>query len=109
MMDRGSELGNLIRLLRKNRGLTLDNLSDLTGLSKSNLCTLETRLNPRPSASTIHKIAQALGVSVDFLIAKGPLISFREELSNELIRRIRNLSKEQQDLIGRIVDSLAKL
>ena len=51
-------LGEKIRKLRKEKGLTLDKLADLTGSSKSYIWELENKNPPRPSAEKLAKIAE---------------------------------------------------
>ncbi|EKD39268.1 MAG: XRE family transcriptional regulator [uncultured bacterium] len=57
------DIGHQIRSLRNRRGLTLQDLADLTGLSKPNLSQIENNLVTPPIA-TLLKIATALGVSI---------------------------------------------
>ena len=56
-------LGNKIRNLRKQRALTLQEVSDLTGLSKPLLSQLENNIAAPPIA-TLIKISTALGVKI---------------------------------------------
>ena len=56
-------LGNKIRNLRKQRALTLQEISDLTGLSKPLLSQIENNLAAPPIA-TLIKISTALGVKI---------------------------------------------
>lgn len=56
-------LGNKIRNLRKQRALTLQEVSDLTGLSKPLLSQIENNLAAPPIA-TLIKISTALGVKI---------------------------------------------
>ncbi|MCP3943728.1 MAG: helix-turn-helix domain-containing protein [Desulfobacteraceae bacterium] len=56
-------LGNKIRSLRKQRALTLQEISDLTGLSKPLLSQIENNLTAPPIA-TLIKISTALGVKI---------------------------------------------
>ena len=60
--------GEKIRALRKENGLTLDQLADKTESSKSYIWELENKNPPRPSAEKLSAIAGALGVTVDYLI-----------------------------------------
>jgi transcriptional regulator with XRE-family HTH domain len=60
-------MGVRIRNLRKDRGLTLDALAAKSGCSKSYLWELEKRPHNRPSAMKLAAIAQALGVTIDYL------------------------------------------
>lgn len=57
------DLGNQIRKLRKKRGLTLQELSGLTGLSKPNLSQIENNI-VTPPVATLLKISSALGVQI---------------------------------------------
>jgi transcriptional regulator with XRE-family HTH domain len=57
------DLGNQLRKLRKSRSLTLQELSDLTGLSKPNLSQIENNI-VTPPISTLLKISSALGVQI---------------------------------------------
>lgn len=56
-------LGNKIRNLRKHRALTLQEVSDLTGLSKPLLSQIENNIAAPPIA-TLIKISTALGVKL---------------------------------------------
>lgn len=60
-----------IRSLRKGRGMTLQNLADLTGLTKGYLSKVERGLKS-PPFSTLNQLAAALQVDVAFLLREGP-------------------------------------
>ena len=60
--------GAKIRTLRKEKGLTLDQLAERTDSSKSYIWELENKNPPRPSAEKIAKIAAELGVTSDYLM-----------------------------------------
>jgi transcriptional regulator with XRE-family HTH domain len=57
------DLGNQLRKLRNKRSLTLQDLSNLTGLSKPNLSQIENNI-VTPPISTLLKISSALGVQI---------------------------------------------
>lgn len=57
------DIGSQVRELRNARELTLQDLADLTGLSKPNLSQIENNLVTPPIA-TLLKISSALGVSI---------------------------------------------
>ncbi|GAO52950.1 helix-turn-helix domain-containing protein [Novosphingobium sp. MD-1] len=61
-------LGDRIRALRKERGLTLDQLAEQSGSSKSYIWELENKNPPRPSAEKLIKIADKLGTTIEFLL-----------------------------------------
>ncbi len=56
-------IGSKVRQLRKQRGLTLQEVSDLTGLSKPLLSQIENNIAAPPIA-TLIKISTALGVKI---------------------------------------------
>lgn len=58
-------LGSQIRKLRNKRQLTLQELADLTGLSKPNLSQIENNF-VTPPIPTLLKIASALGVAIGY-------------------------------------------
>jgi transcriptional regulator with XRE-family HTH domain len=61
-------LSDKIKRYRKKKGLTLEQLGELTGSSKSYMWELENRNPPRPSAEKITRIAAALGFTPEFLL-----------------------------------------
>src|SRR4051812_14565399 len=61
-------VGARIRALRKKKNLTLDQLADQAGLSKSSLWELENKDPPRPSGEKLAGIAKTLEVTVDYLL-----------------------------------------
>lgn len=61
-------LGEKIRTLRKQQGLTLDQLALQVSASKSSIWELENKEKARPSADRIDAIAQALGVTSAYLL-----------------------------------------
>jgi transcriptional regulator with XRE-family HTH domain len=90
-----------IKALRKKAKLTLDQLADRAGLSKSYLWELENRELPRPSGEKLAGLARALDVTVDYLLGSENLESaedkafFREyqAMSPEARARLRKLAK----------------
>lgn len=73
-------LGNKIRKLRKLRSLTLQEVSNLTGLSKPLLSQIENNIAAPPIA-TLIKISTALGVKISHF--------FQEQEENERIVVVR--------------------
>lgn len=66
--DRIKRLGAKIRTLRKERGLTLKSLAQLSGLSHPFLSQVERGL-ARPSMNSLHQISEALGTNASWLLA----------------------------------------
>lgn len=62
-----SPLGDKIRARRTERKISLESLAAMTGSSKSYIWELENRENPKPSAEKLTRIADALGVTLEYL------------------------------------------
>jgi transcriptional regulator with XRE-family HTH domain len=62
------KFGQRIKELRTAQKLTLEQLAQETGSSKSYIWELENKDPPRPSAEKLADIAKALGVTTDYLI-----------------------------------------
>ena len=87
-----------IEKLRKEKGWSINYLAMECGLTQSTLNNLYSR-NTEPKISTLRAICGAFGITLsDF---------FKEEESeDELIRRIKGLSKENKTALLQIVKNL---
>ena len=65
-----STIGNNIKRLRQEKGLSQDKLSKLADLSLNTVVKIELDESPNPTIETIQRIAKALEVSVDDLLKK---------------------------------------
>lgn len=63
-----NSVGGRIQALRKKQGLTLERLAEKAKCSKSYIWELENRNPPRPSAEKLSNIAEALDVTMDYLL-----------------------------------------
>ena len=61
-------LGKKLKYHRNQKGYSLDKLAEITKSSKSYLWELENRDTRKPSAEKLTKIAQAIGVTTDYLL-----------------------------------------
>ena len=70
--DQGApqSVGERIKAHREKTGLSLNQVADAAGISKSALHDLETKLNVRPSAELLYNVAEALNTTVAFLLGK---------------------------------------
>jgi transcriptional regulator with XRE-family HTH domain len=64
--DKGT-MSQRITLLRKQLGMTQNDLADKAGVSKAQMSRYMTK-DAQPSANVLSKMATALGVSTDFLL-----------------------------------------
>lgn len=78
-------LGTKIRKLRHRRSLTLQEVSDLTGLSKSLLSQIENDASA-PPIPTLIRIGRALGVKISYF--------FREKSTNQRISLVRRHARQ---------------
>ncbi|MCX7845808.1 MAG: helix-turn-helix transcriptional regulator [Dictyoglomaceae bacterium] len=98
-------IGNKIRKLRKEKNLTLEELSKKTGLSLSYISLIERGLK-NPSLKALEKIAECFGIN--------PAIFFKEEDINEkesievFLRANTNLDEEERKMIIQLIESLEK-
>ncbi|TVY05654.1 helix-turn-helix domain-containing protein [Paenibacillus cremeus] len=61
-------IGDNITSLRKQRGLTLSELAERTGISKSYLSNIERNLKQNPSIHIIEKLSEVLKVDLKVLV-----------------------------------------
>lgn len=78
-------LGAKIRRLRQRRGMTLQEVSILSGLSKSLLSQIENEASA-PPLTTLIRIAKALGVNIGFF--------FREKRNEQRISVVRQADRQ---------------
>jgi transcriptional regulator with XRE-family HTH domain len=69
--------GNKIKVMRIEKGISLNKLSELTGISKSYLSLIERNIQKNPSIDILSKLAKALEMEVEDLVR-------REQEDNEL-------------------------
>ena len=95
-----------IRKYRKDKGITLKQLSDKTGISFSAIAMYE-RGSAEPSLEKIQRIAEELGVNVEDILGEThkPIPKLSEDLSGTTVFRI---IEKQQDTIAKQQDIIDK-
>ncbi len=99
-----------IKTLRKQKKFTLQEMSDLTGLTKGYLSKIE-RSKKAPPYSTLNRIAMALGVDSAFLlgerlnISEDTRLSFTKKNQGKIVDIVRTLS--EGSLYGYSYEALA--
>ncbi len=71
--EHAAAFGREVRQARTNRGMTLDALSAATGMAKSYLSQIETGYAPPPRDDKVRRIAEALGLDPEVLVARAHL------------------------------------
>lgn len=61
-------IGTNIKKLRRQKKFSQEKLARLTDISLNTLTKIESGFTKKPSIQTIHKIAKALGISLDDLV-----------------------------------------
>jgi len=97
-------LGTKINKLRKEKKLTLEQLADLTGSVKSYIWELENKAPPRPSADKLSKIADKLGVTLDYLLDEGETIQKEDAIDAKFYRKYQKMDSSTKDKIRQMVE-----
>ena len=79
-------LGQHIQMLRKQAGLTQDDLSDKANLAYSTLAKIERGAIKNPSVFTIARLAESLSVSVEDLLSDDSIEGLRKTPADESIQ-----------------------
>lgn len=101
----GTKLGDKLKDLRKQKGLTLEKLADLAGLSKSYLWELENRESQRPSAEKLTSLADVLGVAVSYFIEEDVRAPEERHKDEAFFRNYQKLEPEAKEQLRRILDT----
>lgn len=86
-------IGERLKTLREERGYSLTKLADLAGVSKSYLSYLERDLRDNPSLQFLSKIADALDVTLEYLIGMEYANTAEKELDAEWKELIDSLDR----------------
>lgn len=98
------EFGEKVKALRKMRGWTLDELADMTGLSKGYLSRLERGLKPETRES-LHALAEVFSLPSSLLLHPTAPVDRLAEIS-EILEQIVQLSPEQVDAVSQMIRAL---
>lgn len=96
--------GSKIVKLRKQKGLNRDDLGKIVGSSGAMIGKYE-RNQMTPSVEMAKKIAEALGISLDYLTGSTSFIINDKKMLYRL-KLLDKVSKEQRDTILGVMDSL---
>lgn len=99
-------LGEKIRAERKRLALTMDELAARTESSKSYIWELENRPVVRPSADKIKRIADALGVSFEYLLDADKSEMSRSETDEVFFRKIGRLDATKRAQLEKFLKAI---
>jgi transcriptional regulator with XRE-family HTH domain len=100
-----SPLGDKLRALRQQKKLSLEQLAELTGSSKSYLWELENRDDPNPSADKLSKLAAALDVTAEFLLSAAHPTPDADVVDEAFFRKYKALPESTKRQIRKILDA----
>ena len=100
--------GEKIRELRKAKKLTLDQLAEQTGSSKSYIWELENKNPPRPSAEKIAKIADVLDTTTDYLMDTEGHQDRKTSEDDAFFRKYQTMDETQKQTIRQMLDIIKK-
>lgn len=100
-------LGEKLKHHRNEKGYSLDKLAEITGSSKSYLWELENRDARKPSAEKLTKIAQALGVTTDYLL-DDKATADEDVLQEAFFRKFNQLEDDDKKKIEQMIDAWGK-
>lgn len=103
-----TRLGEKLHELRKQRGLTLEKLAELAGLSKSYLWELENRESQRPSAEKLTALADALGVAAAYFFEEDVRAPQERHLDEAFFRGYQKLDPEAKEQLRKILGTFKK-
>lgn len=101
-----SQLGIKINELRRARGLTLEQLAQASGSSKSYMWEIENKDVARPSAEKLEKIAANLGVTAAFLIDATQAQPDQNVEDTAFFQRFQKADPAVKNRLRRIFDAL---
>lgn len=99
-------LGEKIRTERKRLKLTLEELAEKTGSSKSYIWELENRPVVRPSAEKISKIAEVFGVTVEFLLDDEKQELTESDADQVFFRKITQLNSTKRAQLEKFLKAI---
>jgi transcriptional regulator with XRE-family HTH domain len=101
-----SKLGTKINELRRQKGLTLEQLAQATDSSKSYMWEIENKEVARPSAEKLERIAIVLGVTAGFLMDASQDQPTETDKDAAFYRKYQKADSEVKEKLKRILDVL---
>jgi transcriptional regulator with XRE-family HTH domain len=99
-----ADLGEKIKLLRKEKGLTLDELATKAESSKSYIWELENRADFSPSAQKLAKVAEALGVTLSYFLDDENAVSQDDAVDVGFFRKYQSMDAATKAKVRKMID-----
>ena len=101
-----SALGIKVNALRREKELTLEQLAEATGSSKSYMWEIENKDVARPSGAKLTKIAEVLGVTPEYLLDEERTEPAEDDLDVAFFRKYQRADSGVKAKLKRILDVL---
>ena len=101
-----STLGRKVNALRREKGLSLEDLAKATGSSKSYMWEIENKEVARPSGEKLTRIAEVLEVTPEFLLNDERTEPADEEADKAFYRKYQSLDPDAKARLKRILKAL---
>ncbi len=100
------DIADKITLLRKQHKWSQTELAKIVGCSREIISKYE-KDNVMPSIGTAKKIADAFGVSLDYLVGEGQNATFNKKDVDRL-QQIENLPEEDKNVVRSLMDAFLR-
>jgi transcriptional regulator with XRE-family HTH domain len=98
-------LGDKIRVLRKQKKLSLEQLAEVTDSSKSYIWELENKDDPKPSAEKIGKIAAILEVTTEFMLSDAVETPDEQVIDEAFFRKYKKMPDNTKKRLRKILEA----
>ena len=95
-----------LKAARERRGLSQTDLAKLTGLQPSAVSHFETG-NRAPSFDNLKRLADALGVSIDYLLGRDKSPDVATPVAEKIFRDFSKMTSSDQETLAQMADYLA--
>lgn len=99
-------IGKKIKNARLDKGLTQEQLSELTAISLSHISNIETA-KTKVSLPALISICNVLDISVDDALDEN-IINYETQFTKEIFRLCKNCDSNQKRLIINVVEAIVK-
>ena len=100
-------LGQKVKILRKRDGLTLEKLAQEIESTKSYVWELENKDSIRPSADKVFKLADALGVTAEYLVDDTGILEPTANVKDAaFINKFKKLDEKDKETLKKFIDSI---
>lgn len=105
-MPTPSVFGERLRLMRRQREWTQEDLANASGISAQMISHFETGTRQKASADNLVNLARALRCSVDYLLGQADHPELSDPRARSVFRRLSSASDETIEQAVNIVDAL---